>query len=851
MQMKKNVIFGITAILLGLSFSWSQSYGITKSLQDRTVDGKSVSGSLSANDIAGDKNKDLTLWYTKPASGWLEALPLGNGRIGAMVFGGVTRERLNLNESTLYSGGPHDYSVLPDLTRHIDMLNRMIRNGEYAEADEYATKHVTGRAVPCYQPLGDITIQFNGTDKVTDYVRELDLNEAVAKTHFRSGGINFTREVFVSHPDNAIIIHLKADRKGALGFKVAMESQHPTAHGVASGNKEFVFAGQLPGLALRRTLEFVEQWGEQWKYPELWDKDGKRKQDASPILYDQKGMFFEVRMRILSCDGRVSSDDSGLNVEGAKEAVIAVAVASSFNGFDKDPVKEGADPSAKTRADLAKISGKTYSQLRNNHLADYKKLFDRVSIQLPGQEGQKKLPTDERVKNNTTSADPSLAGLFFQYGRYLLISSSRTGGQPANLQGIWNVDRIPPWGCAYTTNINMQMNYWAAETTNLSECHEPIFHYLSDVSITGHEVAAKMYGRPGWVLHHNSSIWRGAHPVDWYGFISFWPMGGGWLCQHLWQHYLFTQDIDFLKNTAYPILKGAAEFYDSWLVDDGNGHLVTPVSDSPENQFMYIDEHGQKKSAGMAMGCTLDMAVIRELFQNTIDAEKILNKDVDFGKKLEDKLAHLLPYQIDSKGQFLEYYKEFIESPPRHNTSPYYPLYPGTQFTLRDTPELAKSIRTLISNRAGSRIGGGGWPAAWLAALWARLDDGEKALPYLSGLIKQTHLNLFSGGGSVFQIDANLGFPGAMAEMFLQSHAGEIELLPALSQAWASGSINGLCARGGFEVTMSWQGGKLANATIKSTSGTNAVVRYGEKVLKLKLKKGGLAHLNRNLEIVQ
>jgi len=792
---------------------------------------------------------DLGLWYTQPATTWGEALPMGNGRIGALVFGGVEQERLILNESTLYSGGPYSYDSLPDLTRNIDILARLIRNGEYADADAYGDKYVTGRNVPCYQPLGDIVFQFGGTGESTDYVRELDLSEAVSKVHYQKGGTSFSREVFISHPDDAVIIHMQANQKGAINFRMTMESQHPTSKLMPSGEKEFIFTGQVPDFVLRRTLEWVEERGQEWRYPEIWDKDGNRIPGVSTVQYNGKGVKFEVRVRVLSCDGTVSADTQGLNVEKAKEVVLAVAVASSFNGFDKDPVTEGADPAARTSAVIAKVARKSYNQLLNNHLADYKNLFDRVSFHLPSNNEQLEQPIDVRKKNNANSIDPSLEALDFQFGRYLLISSSRPGGQPVNLQGLWNVDIVPPWGSDYTTNINTQMNYWPAEVTNLSECHETLFQFLKDVSVTGSKVASKMYNFPGWVLHHNTSLWRGAHVVDWQANVSFWPMAGGWLCQHLWEHYLYTLDTDFLRNTAYPLLKGSAGFYNAWLVSDENGHLLTPVSTSPENQFIYIDEHGQRTTAGMSMGCTLDMAIIRDVFRHTIEAAKLLHTDEGFSKELEDKLSRLLPYQIGSRGQLLEFSKEFIEGPPRHNTSPYYPLFPGNQFTMGKTPKLVEAEKVLIESRSGSRIGGGGWPAAWLAALWARLKDGDKALPYINGMINRTFPNMFSGRGTTFQIDANLGYPAAVAEMLLQSHEEEIELLPALPHVWASGSIHGLRARGGFEVGMDWQNEKLTQAFVKSSRDTSIVVCYGGKKQELAIKKGDTLYLNSDLTI--
>ena len=791
---------------------------------------------LSARNVKGDT--DLKIWFTKPGTAWLESLPLGNGRIGALVSGGVEEEKLILNEATLYSGGPHNYENMPDLSGAIDIVARMIRNGDYLGADEYGTRHLTGQASPCFQPLGEMILQFSGIQNYSNYKRELDLATAVTKVNFNSEGSAFSREIFISHPDDVIVIRLRSDKKGALNFLLSMKSIHPTLQSTPAGKNGFVYTGQVPGFVLRRTLEWVEERKQTWKYPEIWDKDGTRKPGTSAIMYDGKGIKFEVRVRAISCDGKISTDTQGLMVKNAKEAVLAIAIATSFNGFDKDPVTNGIPPAEKTKAAIEKVASKSYHQLLMNHLADYQKLFGRVSLDLPASKSQISQPTDVRKAANANALDPSLEALYFQYGRYLLISSSRPGGQPVNLQGLWNVDIVPPWGSNYTNNINIQMNYWPAETTNLSECTEPLTQFVKDISVNGSKVAGKMYHLPGWVLHHTTSLWRGAHPADIDASTSFWPMAGGWYCQHLWDHYLFTTDLEYLRNIAYPLMRGSAEFYSAWLVIDEKGHLLTPVSTSPENQFLYLDENGRQQSSGMSAGSTLDMAIIRELFVNTIEAGKLLKIDNEFCKKLEDKLQNLLPYQIGSKGQLLEFSKEFNEGPPRHNTSPFYPLYPGTQFTPGKTPELTQAIKTLIINRTGKRIEGGGWPGAWHAALWARLKDGDKCLPYINGLIGRTFLNFFNGSGTTFQIDANLGYAAAVAEMLLQSHDSVIELLPALPKAWPSGEVNGLCARGGFVVSISWEGGKVTSASIASKKGGDCKIRYREKMINLSLKAG-------------
>jgi alpha-L-fucosidase 2 len=830
--MRKKIIFCVAFLLVGMVF-------ISKS----GFSGEKQEGSNSLPD------KDLKLWFSRPATQWQEALPLGNGRIGAMVFGGVNQERVILNEATLYSGVPHKYDSLPDYTGYLDIISHMIRNGDYADAGEYGDKHITGEASPCFQPLGDLVFQFPGSGDCSDYLRELDLSKALSSVRYAQNGTNFSREVFISHPDNAMIIRMKSDTKGAISFTMSMESQHPTLQSSPQAKNEFSYTGQVAGFVLRRTLEWVEERNQQWKYPDIWDKEGKRKPGAASILYNGKGIKFEVRIRVLNCDGKISTNDKGLKIEKASEVILAVAIASSFNGYDKNPTTEGIDPSGQTRKVIDQLAKKTYGRIFNSHLTDYQNLFNKASLHLESSEAQMDQPTDIRKLNHANAPDPSLEALFFQYGRYLLISSSRVGGQPVNLQGLWNVDVVPPWGSNYTTNINTQMNYWLAETTNLAECHEPLFRFLEEISVTGGKVASQMYQRPGWVLHHTTSLWRGAHPVDINAPTSFWPMAGGWFCQHLWEHYQFTLDREFLKNTAYPLMKGAASFYNAWLVPNEQGYLVTPVSTSPENQFLYVNKHGQTLSGGMSEGSTLDMAVIRELFKNTVDAGKLLNADAEFCAKLEANLPKLLPYQVGSNGQLLEFSKEFIEGPPRHNTSPYYPLYPGTQFTLRKTPALTESLKTLMINRSGSRVNGGGWPGVWYAALWARLHEGDKSLSYLKGVLGRTFMNLFSGSGTTFQIDANLGYTASVVEMLLQSHDGEIEMLPALPKTWESGSVKGFRARGGYEVSMNWQNGNLIGASVKSISDGVVKLRLGTKTAAYTLRKGELISLDKDLQI--
>jgi len=767
---------------------------------------------LAASQAGTDAENSLRLWYRQPATQWLEALALGNGRVGAMVFGGVETERIVLNEDTLYAEEPRP--LLPiDITKDFAHVTSLIRAGDYLEADEYVTNHWLGRTWPCYQPLGDLVLTFEGGGEAEEYERELDLSEAVCRVRYRRGAAVFEREVFTSHPDDVLALRL---RTNGDRFRLALESQHPNIRAMPQGESEIAFTGQLPGIALRRTLEFVEQKGDQWKYPEIWNRDGSRKFQKT-VLYgdevDNRGARFEVRVRVLAPGAKIAAGSSGITVEGAREAVLLVAAASSFNGYDKSPSRQGANPAMRTRPVIENAARKGYQQLRAAHVADYKRLFDRVSVRLGEPGSAAKLPTDERIHAQSQADDPGFAALYFQFGRYLLISCSRPGTQPANLQGIWNVDVIPPWAGAYTTNINLEMNYWPAEAANLSECAEPLFQFLREMSATGRGVAEQMYHRAGWVMHHDTSLWRCAQPVDSQAYFSFWPMAGGWLCRHLWDHYLFTQDREFLRHTAYPILKGAAEFYNAWLADDGKGRLVTPVSTSPENHFRYTARDGAEELAGVCMGCTLDMAIIRELFRNTIEGARLLGVDEDFRRTLADKIPKLLPYQIGSRGQLLEYYKEFKEGPPAHNTSPFYPLFPGDQFT-RSTPELTAAVRKLLEERFRA---GGGWPGAWHTNAWARLGDSARAHTALQGVIaRSVHPNLFNGNGKIFQIDGNLGGAAGVAEMLLQSHAGELALLPALPAQWPSGEVKGLRARGAVEVDMSWRDGRLASCSLRS-----------------------------------
>ncbi|MDW5290189.1 glycoside hydrolase family 95 protein [Formosa sp. PL04] len=786
---------------------------------------------------------DFILQYNKPGKTWNEALPIGNGRLGAMIYGNPLNEHIQLNENTLYSGEPTSTYKGTNIQPTYNKVVELISQEKYVEAQEIMSKNWLGRLHQSYQPFGDLFMKFEG-DSVTNFERDLDIEKSVSTVSYRSNNVNYKREVLASYPDDVIALKISADKKEALSFDTFFESLHPVET-YLEGNI-LVLKGQAPGFVVRRTLENIESNGDQFKYPELYNKVGERKLFAKQVLYGDevngKGMFFEARLEIRNDGGTIKATKNGVSISNANEVVMLLSMATSFNGFDKSPSKDGKDPTVINKTILSKIGDKNFEAIKTAHQKDYGELFNRVQFTLKGEQENdvKERFTNERLINYANKPDVGLNTMLFQYGRYLMISGSRKGGQPLNLQGIWNDKIIPSWNSAYTMNINAQMNYWPAEVTNLAECHEPFFRLVKELAVTGKVTAKNMYGNPGWVAHHNTDIWRPSYPADNSTLYSYWPMGAGWLTNHLWEHYQFTADTTFLKEQAYPLLKGSAEFFSNWLVKNKEGYWVTPVGTSPENKFYYNGD----KTGHVSQGPTMDMAIVRENFENVIQASKILGLDSDFRAQLEDQKKNLLPYKVGARGQLQEWQYDFEEPDVHHrHLSHLYGFHPGNQISEEKTPELFKAVKQTLDLRGDKATG---WSMGWKINFWARMRDGNHAYEIINNLFTFVdegdkhgglYTNLFDAHPP-FQIDGNFGYTAGVAEMLLQSQNGDIHILPALPDAWPTGIIKGLKARGNITVDIHWKDNKLVKVNLYSLNDQTIILRYGDLKKEVALKAG-------------
>lgn len=742
-----------------------------------------------SNTVSADESS--LLWYDKPAQKWTEALAIGNGRVGAMVFGQPANERLQLNEATLWAGGPYN-PVNPEAKGALPEVRKLVFDGKFREAGQLVNEKVIARpkSQMAFQTVGDLLLSFPA-GVVQDYRRALDLDTAIATVSYTSDGVKYTREMFASAPDNVIVVRLTADQPGKISFTAGMKSpMRDTTVETVDGDS----------LVMR----------------------GKGGNGAGNIA---GALSYQARVRVIASGGSVTSSPAGIAADKADSVTVLVAAATSYKNYED----VSGDPEAIVRNLIAAASRKNVDSLRAGHLKDYQPLFRRVTLDL-GRSEAMKLATDERIQKFGEGNDPQLAALYYQFARYLLISCSRPGGQPANLQGMWNDSLNPPWQSKYTININTEMNYWPAESGNLAECVEPLMAMVGDLSVTGARTAREMYGARGWVTHHNTDLWRATAPID-FADAGMWPTGGAWLCLHLWDRYEYSGDQQVLKR-IYPMMKGAAQFFlDTLQEEPEHKWLVTNPSISPENGH---------PGGALSAGPTMDNQILRDLFSNTIKAGEILGVDPEFRKQLVSARGRLAPNQIGSAGQLQEWMTDWdMKAGDLHHrhVSHLYGLFPGRDISLRGTPSLAAAAKKSLEIRGDKATG---WATAWRICLWAHLGGGDHAFDIIKLLLAPglTYPNMFDAHPP-FQIDGNFGGAAGIAEMLVQSRLGEIEFLPALPKSWPSGCVKGLRARGGFEVDVTWKDGALVEANVRSIAGSSTRLVCGQAKRDLKIPKGG------------